>query len=50
MADRSATERERLRQRATLIEVLRREGGIRAAARKLGIDASNLRRTINIMK
>ncbi len=49
MADRSATERERLRQRATLIEMVSREGGIRAAARKLGVDASNLRRRLNIM-
>jgi hypothetical protein len=46
MADRSATERERLRQRATLIEMVSREGGIRAAARKLGVDASNLRRIL----
>jgi DNA-binding Xre family transcriptional regulator len=46
MADRSAKERERFWQRAVLTEVVRREGGVRAAARKLGIDASNLRRKI----
>ncbi len=46
MAECSAKERERLRRKAGLIELVQREGGIRAAARKLGVDASNLRRNI----
>jgi len=46
MAECSAKERERLRRKAGLIEIVSREGGIRAAARKLGVDASNLRRNI----
>jgi len=46
MAEGSFKERERLRQKAGFIEVVRQEGGIRAAARKLDMDASDLRRNL----
>jgi transcriptional regulator with XRE-family HTH domain len=50
MAECSAIERERFRKKTSLIQMVKREGGIRAAARKLGVDASNLRRLIIEMK